>query len=578
MQPIARAAARVAAAFFVYALLGALVGAPIAAERAVEGVRFEDRLGTLPVEVSLAHNGVSTLDTGILGRLYWDRTGTGGFGAAIRATGPPEAGGTLSSYVSPTFVRANAQFVNDPGEVARVYGHELQSELWTGFWWTELWIAIIVGTLSTLVFRARSPLPARLVGRRRRVTAGTALVVLAVAGSTLAASQLFRHWDGNTEVTGGHPMPGVDELSFSSPQTLEVAQQIQPFIEKNTTRIRERADQYEAAALESLRTQLPLHAASLAPRDGERIVIAEADPQGSRVGTRVRAMLYPQLREQLGDDVFAMRTISGDITSNGTVAEDGFVEDEASASPDIPTVAVKGDHDTETTLDQLDEYDVLNPDFETTDVNGLNVVAGNDPAFKALFGGLVINDSGVTETELGENLRTDRRPGRPADRALPPAPLRRRLHRGRRGERARRRDRPRDPALGRRHPRPATRHHQHRPPARRRTAPRHLEHRRRRGHLDRPQPARHLGWRRGEPHLQPVLHAVLGAPEDPQHPAAVRRHRHRTADRLRHDRHRNGRHRDHHRPRRPRAARRLGRHARRAKLVVDTFCTSDSLR
>ena len=407
MQPIARAAARVVAAFLVYALLGALVGVPVAAERAVEGVRFEDRLGTLPVEVSLAHNGVSTLDTGILGRLYWDRTGTGGFGAAIRATGPPEAAGTLSSYVSPTFVRANAQFVNDPGEVARVYGHKLQSELWTGFWWTELWIAIIVGTLSTLVFRARSPLPTRLVGRRRRVAAGTALVVLAVAGSTLAASQLFRDWGGNTEVTGGYPMPGVDQLSFSSPQTLEVAQQIQPFIEKNTTRIRERSDQYEAAALESLRTQLPLHAASLAPRDGERIVIAEADPQGSRVGTRVRAMLYPQLREQLGGDVFAMRTISGDITSNGTVAEDGFVEDEATASPDIPTVAVKGDHDTETTLDQLDEYGVLNPDFETTDVSGLNVVAGNDPAFKALFGGLVINDSGVTETELGENLRTD---------------------------------------------------------------------------------------------------------------------------------------------------------------------------
>jgi hypothetical protein len=40
-------------------------------------------------------------------------------------------------------------------------------------------------------------------------------------------------------------------------------------------------------------------------------------------------------------------------------------------------------------------------------VNGVDVVAGNDPAFKGLFGGLVVNDTGVTETELGENLRDE---------------------------------------------------------------------------------------------------------------------------------------------------------------------------
>ena len=33
------------------------------------------------------------------------------------------------------------------------------------------------------------------------------------------------------------------------------------------------------------------------------------------------------------------------------------------------------------------------------------MVAGNDPAFKTLFGGMVVNDTGITETELGEMLR-----------------------------------------------------------------------------------------------------------------------------------------------------------------------------
>ena len=35
---------------------------------------------------------------------------------------PPAASGTLASYASPAFVRANAQFVNDPEALARAYG------------------------------------------------------------------------------------------------------------------------------------------------------------------------------------------------------------------------------------------------------------------------------------------------------------------------------------------------------------------------------------------------------------------------------------------------------------------------
>ncbi len=160
---------------------------------------------------------------------------------------------------------------------------------------------------------------------------------------------------------------------------------------------------------------LPDHADALAPRDGERIVIAEADPQGSRVGTRVREAMYPLLEEELGADAFAMRTISGDISSNGTVAEEGFVRDESAASGEIQTVAVKGDHDTDITVDQLKDNGVVVPDFELAEVEGLNVVAANDPAFKTLFGGMVVNDTGITETELGQMLREEGKEDDPED-------------------------------------------------------------------------------------------------------------------------------------------------------------------
>ncbi len=141
-------------------------------------------------------------------------------------------------------------------------------------------------------------------------------------------------WEGEDDIPRSYAMDGDRRAQLHNPEALEIAEQVQPFIVKNTDRIRANADAYEEAADASLRAVLPDHAEALDPRDGERIVIAEADPQGSQVGTRVRKAMYPLLEEQLGDDAFAMRTISGDISSNGTVAEKGFVRDESAASPE----------------------------------------------------------------------------------------------------------------------------------------------------------------------------------------------------------------------------------------------------
>jgi hypothetical protein len=51
-----------------------------------------------------------------------------------------------------------------------------------------------------------------------------------------------------------------------------------------------------------LRAEIETRSVGLQPRSGERILIAEAAPQGSRVGTSVRTTLYSILREPLGAD------------------------------------------------------------------------------------------------------------------------------------------------------------------------------------------------------------------------------------------------------------------------------------
>jgi len=398
MRSLVRRLARVLLAWVCYGLVAALVCLPVAVVWALQNASFEDRLGAFPVEVSLAHDGRSTVDTGLLGKIYWERTGAGGFGADIRSTGPPEAGGTLSSYVSPDFLRANASFVDDPGEVARVYGAELRDRVVSGLVRLEVVVAVVVGGLLTAAFRGGAP-----PGSRRLVGA---VVVLSLGVSTVVAVQAFRAWSHTDEPLETHPMPGFEGISFSSPQTVEVAQQVQPFIEKNQARISADARAYADAVAASFETVLPVHATDLTPREGERIVLAEADPQGSLVGTRVRRAMYPELAEALGEDALTVRTISGDISSNGTVAEEGFVKGEATASPDVPTVAVKGDHDSDTTVDQLRDHDVDVLDLESIDVDGLTLVGAADPAFKALFGGLVTNESGLQEGDLGAELRT----------------------------------------------------------------------------------------------------------------------------------------------------------------------------
>ena len=398
--------ARLVGVFAVYAVVAALVTSPLAAERAVESAAFRDRVGSFPVVVTLSHNGVSTLDTGVLGQLYWDETGAAGFGVGLRSTGPPAADGTLSSYVTPKFLRANAAFVEDPDEVADLYAQKLRDQVLATMLRYALVAAAAGGLLLTVLFRGRAPpVPARFGSRPRRWAVLAAYVTALTALSSVVAAQFFGNWSGSTPTGTRYPMPDEPRLSFSSSQTFEVAQQVRPFVEKNTKRIEERTSQFVSTSTANLEDELPLHTESLRPRTGERVVISEADPQGSRVATSARRHLYPLLQAILGKDSVVLRTISGDLTSNGTVAERDFVLDEVTASDDVPTVVVKGDHDTRTTVAQLADAGVTTPDLEVHEVGGLWVAGAADPAFKALFGGLVQNPSGVTEPELGEALR-----------------------------------------------------------------------------------------------------------------------------------------------------------------------------
>lgn len=383
------------------AVAAGVVAFPLVVEQAVERVRVDDYVGTLPVAMSLCRQGRATLETGVLGDIHWEESGPLDFGVRARVTGPPRAAGTsLASYADRRFIRANVQFIEDPDTAVAAYVEEFRSRLVDRVLLGTGAAALVGGVVVVLMVRGvRSER-----GRRRLVLSGLALGALAVSATT--AWVLFDRWPCNGEPDPAFAFPTLPQLSFSSPQTREIALQVQPFIEKNTTRLRERAEEYEAAATASFADALVQRGEALLPRDGEVVVSAEADPQGAIVGTQVRKRLYELLVDHVGDGL-VLRTISGDITSNGTVAEDSFVAGEAQASGDVPTAAVGGDHDSEATWEQMRDHGMVVPDLSTEEVGRLRVSGANDVEHKALFGQLVRNDTDISERGLGERLREE---------------------------------------------------------------------------------------------------------------------------------------------------------------------------
>jgi hypothetical protein len=388
--------------FVLCVVAAALVAAPVAIERAIEGVRFHDQVGTFPVEVSLCHDGRSTLDTGILGKVFWDQTGALGFGAYAKATGPPEAGGTLASYVDPAFFEANVSFIHDPDTVVAAYSDEMRTALRRHIVRDEAVAGLLGGVMLFLVVPRR-----RLQGVRRRHAAAAGVLVVGVAAgiSTIGAVRLFDQWDCSAATGQTYEARGIRNPTFSSPQMSEIVSQVRPFIDKNTERIDAAARGYEEKAAVTFAAAAHSRAAALAPRDGEKIVLGEADTQGSYVGIHVRTSMYQDLVGVLGQDAIALRTIAGDVTSNGTVAESSYIKAEAKVAPDVPVAAVGGDHDSEKTWKQMKDAGFAVPDLATADVGGLSVTGANDREHKTLFGGQVTNTSGVSEEELGRRLR-----------------------------------------------------------------------------------------------------------------------------------------------------------------------------
>lgn len=388
--------------------LGIVLAAPIssfqAAEHSVETASFKDHFGAVPVELGLQHNGTSTLEGGIFGQVHLYETGIFGFGLNARPNGPPEGGGTLASYIDPEFVQRNAEAVGNVDSVATSYAAEAKDEVIDNALQRELVYSAVLGIIIW------GGVTSRYKGKEHTKPVHWRLSAAALVGATAVsaggAAWQFDRWSDKQVITESYRTSQWPNVSFSSRETLELARQVVPAWEKNKERTKAEADQFIIEATSSFDVEILGHITELQPRAGERIVLAEADTQGGVIGTSVRTYAYSRIIEEIGSDAFIARVIAGDFTSNGTVGEAGYTKIEIAASGEIPTIVSLGDHDTGYTEQQLDDGGALTPDLETVEVHGIGITGATDPERKSLFGGLVENETGVTETELGETMRT----------------------------------------------------------------------------------------------------------------------------------------------------------------------------
>lgn len=405
-------------------VVAAVVAAPLAVAWTVTRTAVQQTVGVTPTTFSLTTAGHSELRLGVAGTLYLPRS-AGPLGVVATVEGPTErdiGGGDLASYVTPDMLQLYTGLFHDPEPALKEYVDVLSRALWHGLLAAELLLAAGGGlTLFALRLLARGRLapsvPGRERSRSRLVRAGGALVVASLACAAVAVVAM---WPAERTRAEGSPGGGVYDLpsldgtpaagtTTNSPVVRLLLGGAVPKVQSMIRRQDDEVRSYRDVALAGLRSQADSMAG---PRDGERAVLMQSDMHCNTTMITLQKTVDAMLRERFGDDVPALMAITGDLTTNGTAAEGQCIENEAAIAHGAPVVAVTGNHESETSVEQMEGASMTVLSGSTTDVAGISVLGAGDPERSELFGATHLRGTD-TEADVGERLYDTAREDRP---------------------------------------------------------------------------------------------------------------------------------------------------------------------
>jgi hypothetical protein len=395
-------------------VIAAVVAAPLAVAWAVTRTEVQQTVGITPTTFSLSTAGHSELRLGVAGTLYVPRSrGPLGMVATVQGPAVPEVrGGDLAAYVTPDMLRLYTGLFHDPEPALGEYVDVLVRALWHRLLAAELLLAA-GGGLTLFVLRLLAPggRPASLL----RVCA--ALGVALAASSTVA---VVASWPTDVSRAEGAPGGGVYDLpslagtpaagtTTDSPVVRLLLGGAVPKVQSLIRRQDDDVRSFREVALAGLRRQ---EGAMSGPRDGERTVLMQSDMHCNTTMIALQKQVVGVLRDRFGDDVPALMGIAGDLTTNGTAAEGQCIKNEAAISHGAPVVAVTGNHESETSIEQMQSASMTVLSGSTTAVGGISVLGAGDPERSELFGATHLRGE-ETQVDVGEKLYDTARSDRP---------------------------------------------------------------------------------------------------------------------------------------------------------------------
>ena len=384
-------------------VLAAVVAAPLAVGWAVAHTSVEEQVGITPTTFTLSTGGHSEVRLGIAGTVYVPRSrGPLGLVATVNGPASPQAGATdLASYVSPRMLRLYTGLFHDPEPAIRGYVGLLQRELARQLLVTELVLTVLGGSLALLAGRSLVPL-----GTGPRTGRASLLVIALVVTSAAAGAAVVGSRAGsNLPDAGRYALPALDGTAAqgattNSPLLRLVLGDAVPKVETMVDRQDTAATAFVTRAGADLRAQAEAVAAA---RTGEVAVLLQSDMHCNAAMTRLQRLVRGLVQERLGGDALAGLAITGDLTTNGTAAEGGCIEDEAAIAGDLPVAAIAGNHESQVSVNQMRAAGMKVLDGDRAELGPVSVLGAGDPSRTELFGASHLRGD-RSEADVGHEL------------------------------------------------------------------------------------------------------------------------------------------------------------------------------
>jgi len=389
----------------VYLVAGVLV-APLAVAYSVDRARLHETAGITPVTLRVTTTGHSELRLGLPGTIYLPRSrGPLGVVATVDGPGIPDgSNGDLASYVTPHMLALYTGLFHDPTRAVATYVDLLEKELLHEWLLAETRLGLVTGTTLLVLLLV-------LPGLRRPSPEGGRGRPLAAVATLLAASLLLAGWqlwpsDAAAADTGAYEIPGLEGTPARGATTDSALLEVLlggalPKVETLVDRQERQVRHYRQVADASLASQ---ESRVAGPRPGEVAVLMESDMHCNTTMIRMQRRVVDVLRERFGADVPALMAVTGDLTTNGTAAEDNCIRSEAAIPSPAPVAAVTGNHESDTSELQMRQAGMHVLDEATQEVGGVRLLGDGDPERTQLFGATVLRGE-ETEEQVGARLR-----------------------------------------------------------------------------------------------------------------------------------------------------------------------------